>query len=482
MPTTFATLDKRVLRRPLAIKTGGYYTRSTTSGGSTTTAVIASLSGISQDYVLNTPWGLCNDGDNAGEFRRASSFTGTTVTFADVFSNTVASGVEMDFYPWRPSLYTEAINSAMRKLYQKNGKIYRLINSHVITHASRKNGGNGNYYAIPRNMHRAMRLSHFGRLILRDLFDRDDSTTDPSNGWTETSGNLGISDESLYQPSLSNGAHITRALGVRNGVIQATLRGILNSGSTYCSPALTFRIREDLNGDIDTADYLVVRLLNGAVDLRKVDASSESSITTASQTTADSTDYVVKVMFRGNNIRIWVDDVELVDQDLTGLNLKYVENPRGGIRWDVGGSPSNVARVRDYYVFDGEGAAEWPDWKQDGDDTILQMPAFGNVAPSGLLYLEGRAPLTVLAADGANSLTTDTTDLVEIADTDQAYETLLTQARAELLYLVASDILPTGIPEASAQLLNLARVAEAGAFSMPGMTRPSTKMRGPYTG
>jgi len=479
VPTAFATISKRTLRRAIAGRS--YRTRATTGSGSTTSAVIAALSGIGSDYVLDMPWGLCNDGNNAGEFRRATGLSATTVSFANAYTNTVASGVSMEFYPYPPNLYSEAIDQAIRKLNAQNGKVYRLVNSHIIPHSERKLNSSG-YYSLPRNMVRVFEISMMGRRRLRDLFDRADSTTEPGNSWVETSGNLGISNEQLYQPSLSNGAHITRDLNMKDGVIEATLRGILNSGSTYCSPALTFRIAEDRNGDIDTDDYLVVRLLNAVVDLRKLtDGASESSLTTAAQTTADSTDYVVRVQLRGANIRIWVDDVELINYDLLGLNLKYTENPRVGIRWDVGGSPSNVARVRSYYAFGAEALGIWPDWSQDGDNTALVIPRNGNAAPTGLLYLQGRAPLTTLTADGVDSIDSDTTAKVEITTTDQAYECLLEQARAELFRLLGSEIYPTGIPHNSQQYLQLAQQHERQAQQMIGMTRPKAQMRGALT-
>lgn len=478
MPIATAQVSKQTLRRAVA-GPGGYRTRSTTGTGTATTAIIAALSGIGADYVLDMPWGLANDGNNAGEFRRASSFSGTTVTFADGFTNAVANSVSMDFYPYLPTLYTEAANRAMRKLYQRD-KAYRLVNSHIIPHSERKLDGSG-YYALPRNMDRVHQLSVLGSLALRDLFDRADSTTEPGNSWVETAGNWGIISERLYAQSDANGDHVTRDLDLKDGVIQAIVRGTLNSATTYRTPALTFRIAEDRNGAIDTTNYLAVRLLNAVVDLRKVDSSTESSLTTATQTTTDGTDYLLRVQFRGTHIMIWVDDVLLIDYNLTGLNEKYTEYPRAGIRWDTAGSPATAARVDDYYAFHAEGLTIWPDWRQSGDNNILEIPAFGDRAPTGILYVEGGTILTTLTADNVASLDADGTARVEIETTDRAYETLIEQARAELYLMLGEQVYPTGLSQNSEQYLRIAQQHAENARQMLGMTSPSPQIRGAWT-
>ena len=479
MPVATAQVSKQTLRRAVA-GPGGYRTRTTTSGGSTTTAIIAGLSGIGADYVLDFPWTLANDLANAGEFHRASSFSGTTVTFADAFTATVANATSLDFYPYLPPLYTEAVNRAIRKLYQQ-GKAYRLINSHIIPHSQRKLNDGSGYYSMPRNMDRVFQVSMLGSLALRDLFDRADSTTEPGNSWVETTGNWGVISERLYAQSDANGDHMTRDFDLKDGVIQAIVRGTLASGTNYRTPALTFRIAEDRNGAIDTANYLLVRLLNGVVDLRKVDASTESSLTTSTVPTSDGTDYLLRVQFRGTHTMVWVDDVLLIDYNLTGLNEKFTENPRAGVRWDTGGTPATAARVDDYYAFHAEALTVWPDWSQAGDNNVLEIPAFGSRGPTGILYIEGGTILTTLTADGVASLDSDGTARVEIETTDRGYETLIEQARAELYQMLGEQIYPTGLPQNSEQYLRIAQAHANNARQMLGMTRPSPSMRGAWS-
>mgnify|MGYP001608779323 CR=1 FL=1 len=473
MPTAIATLSKQTLRRDIA-GPGGYRTRTTTGGGTTTTAIIAALSGIGSDYVLDMPWGLANDLVNAGEFHRAIGLSGTTVTFADAFSvGVIANATSMDFYPYPPFLYTEAANRAARKLYQ-DGKVYRLVNSHIISHAD-ININAGTFYSAPRNMDRLFQIQRMGRQYLGDQFNR--AAASVGNGWVQTTGSWDIIGEELRSSSDANADLLTYPLILPDGVIQASLRGTILSGATYRSPALAFRIADDYTGAIDTTNYLLVRLLNSQIQLRKVDAGTESSLSAAVHVPADGTIYQVRPMFRGANIRVWVDDVELLSYNLLGGDLKYLGYPRVGIRWDKAGAPATAARVSEYYAYNAQGYGIWPDWEQEGDNSAIEIPARGNVRPTGILYFEGMGPLSSLAADTASTVVSDSTAVVEMAATDRAYETFLMQARAELQYMLASQVYPTGLPESSEKHLLNAKAYEAVAKTMVGMTRPTAHGR-----
>jgi len=469
-----AVLSKQTARRALAAVAGGYRTYDTTTGGSSSTAIIAALSGIGADYLLAMPWGLANDGTQALSFRRASQLDSTTVTFANAFGGTIATAVSMDFYPFRPSLYTEALNRAMAKLYPG---VYRIVTSHLITHAARKTGQGNAVYPFPRNMQRVHRLTHWGSTVATDLFDRAASTTTPGDGWTVDVGTFGVISERGYAVTDADGDRMSRTEDMKDGVLEMIVRGTLNSGATYRSPALLFRMAEDYTGAIDYANCLVVRLLNAVVDLRKRDGGTETSLATATQTTSDGVDYVLRVQFVGDRIRVWVDDLELISFQLTGLNAKYLQNPRVGVRLDKGGSPATAARFDDFYAFGQTSPFEWTDWEQNRDSFTLNIPAISTTAPTGLLLVEGSAPLTAFAADGTEALVTDTTAIVEIATTDFAYLTLIEQARAELFRLLSAEIYPTGIPQNSAQYLELAKEAAMNAAAMKRMPRAAAGFR-----
>ena len=478
MPTISATLTKAQGRQDIAWVTGGYnaYTTSGAGNAGGTTATIAALAGIGPDYVVGK-WLLLTSGTYTGQYRRITEFSGSTVTVADAFGGQVATSVTCEIYPYRPALYTQALNRASQALWRTRA-IYRVVTSHLITQSAWPSLVKSGVYPMPQNMRDVMRITRLGHLSVRDLFDRADSATSTGDNWTATAGVWGVISERLYSVTDTDGRMLTRDPNVSDGVIQVVLRGTLNSATVYRSPAIMFRIAEDRIGAIDTNNYLLVRLLNGTVQLRKVDGGTESSLTTATQTTTDDTDYQVRVQFIGPRIRVWVDDIELISYALTGLNLKYLTYPRVGIRWDIGGSPATAARVDDYFLFGVKEPYDWTDWMVDPDGQLIRLGTLGIYNPTGILLVEGYDVLSPLAADTTNgTLATDTATTMEIATTDPAYQTFIEQARAELYRLLAGEIYPEGIPLNSQGYLGLAQEAEARVRHMEGMPHSPIRIR-----
>src|SRR3990167_6628869 len=124
MPSISAQTSKQTARRALAEitvgpdkRTTGYRNYTAAAGGDTDTAVISALSGIGADYVLALPWCVNNtDTTVPFEFRRAIELSGTSVNFANAFGATIAAADDLDFYPYRPSIYTQALDRKSTRL------------------------------------------------------------------------------------------------------------------------------------------------------------------------------------------------------------------------------------------------------------------------------------------------------------------------------------------------------------------------------
>ena len=447
--------------------TGGYHTRATTAGGSTTTLVIGALSGNGQEYVtVDEPWYLCNDGTNAGEYRRAVSFATITVTTGELFTNTVATDVSVDSYPYPPNLYTQAVNLALARIWRS---CYRTVHGHLIP--------NGRYYALPRNMRAAIKIEQVGRQIVKDLFNRANSTTDPGPNWTAVSGDTaGVISEEFYFVTDADGDTVTKDVDLKNGFIKVTLRGTTNHETVYRIPAILFRMREDYAGAVDTTTTLVVRLIGtgayvasplsgGRVELRKNDGGTESVLASAAHTSVNGTNYVVEVEFKGTLIEVWVDDVQLISYTLLGGDLKYLDYPQMSFRLDKAGAPATAARIDSVYAYSLDSAIEWRDWENNDDELSLKLPAYGRRGPGSLLRVEGKQVLTALTADTtAGALAADTTAVLEISATEPAYRKLVNVAAAELRRLV-------GDPEWEGHM--------KAALAMPGMRSTTSSFKGP---
>ena len=415
----------------------GTMTAAGNAGG--TTAIDADLTAYQVDFFRGK-YLLLTSGSASGQWRRISDFASGSGTFTVVPQYgtaaspiQVVSGVTFEVHSIRPDLWTIGANRAIRALYPI---VHRPLFAFLVPLAERS------WYDIPlaRDVHA---VYYAGPREVKDLFDRANSTTEPGNNWTNTSGTAGITSERLYWPTATNGNHVTRDIVLHDGFVRAIIRGTLNSGTDYDVPALTFRVFEDRNGAIDTNNYLIVRMLNAVVDLRKVDGGTESSLTTAATTTSDATDYLLQVQFSGPWIRVWVDGTLLLNYELTGLNLKYAQHAgqpggggRVGIRQDTAGAPATASRVDDYYAYHINLHAA-PDWTQEGAGNLFRLGQ--RLSDAYALYVEGKGSLSTLADDATEgTLASDTTATLEIETSDPSWELFIAKVREETYELVAS--------------------------------------------
>lgn len=436
MPTPIATVTKATIRADAA--GADRLPGTTTSGGSSTTAIDSGLATYQPDFFRGK-YLLLTSGAFSGQWRLITDFTSSsgTITVAPAFGGTVATSVTYEVYAIRPDLFTLAANRAVQMLYPH---IHKPELDYIIASKS-------SVYGVPRGM-RDVRQVILGSVpALLDRFDRADSTTSIGGSWVATTDTWGITSERGYSVTDADGGLITYDADMQDGAVSAVVRGTLNSGATYRSPVLVFRLLEDRTGAIPAAasrDYLLVRMLNAVVDLRKVDAGTESSVTTAVATTSDGVDYRLRVLFEGTRVRVFIDDVQLIDYELLGLNLKYLDGVQVGIRWDKGGAPATAARVDDYraYHLDFGNRLLHHDWRQSADRRTMQFGAIGRFSGVGidrLLRVEGTELLTLLAADTTyGTLATDSTATLEITTTEPAYQLFVQGVRAEL-YEYAQD-------------------------------------------
>lgn len=443
----------------------GYLSLLTSSAGNAggTTAVIAALSGYGADYLLATPWADAVDLANAGEFRRVISLVGTTVTVANAYTAQVATSTTIDFYPYRPSLYTQALNRASAWVFG-NKHIYRYLSSHIISQSDRQLSGN--LYSMPRNMREVEKITYWGRLILRATFAAADTASGVS-GWTAGAGSIGIRSEQFYFPGDTNADYATRSEKIKNGVWEFSTSGTMESSTVYRTIGLMFHHAVDYAGALDHNNYLVARLLNDAIadrlEIRKIDGGTESQLAVATVALTDGTRAVMRIETVGARIRGFVDDVQLIDYELIGPNLKYADYDRWGLRLDKAGAPGTAANVQELYAHEMVTPIDWTDWQQSRESQTLLIPSIGRRNPTGVLLVEGGEVLTALAADNTQSLVDDGTALLEIATTDPAWQSYIAAAAVELYRML-------GYTE-------LRQEAEAALRGMRGMPWPDTLLK-----
>ena len=437
MPRSIASATKAQGRTQLAGMDREVLTMTSSGNAGGTTAVCADVSGRQVDFYRDK-FLLLTSGSASGQYRRITNFTASSGTFTVVpqFGTAaapvqVASGVTAEVYTLDPAMYTIAINDGVQAVA---ATVRRLVEGHVLTTGR-------DWMSVPRNMKTVREVWKGAWRKEQDLFDRGNSTASAGGNWTATVGTWGVSSEEGYSVSDADADHLTQDLDLKDGVIWAPVRGTLNHATVYRSPALTFRIREDYLGAIDATNMLLVRLLNGVVDLRKVDNGSESSLATYTTTTSDGVAYKLLVQFVGTSVRVWLDDVEVISYELTGANLKYLDYPRSGIRWDKGGSPATAARVSEYYAFRVDWQSKLNNWEQDSSEKTIRFVPRSSISPymSGeLLFMSGTAPLSMLDEDTtAGTLATDTTAKIEIATTDEEWPLLMAFCKAQLMDLAA---------------------------------------------
>ncbi|GEM_PF-4885076 len=434
MPYTIASATKRNFRNALSFQCGDDCPITATSAGNAggTTAVFSGLIGRPVSSIENR-YLLLNSGTNAGEWRPITTFAPAsgTITVSKAFGAQVASAVTAELHVIPPHLFSKAGNEA---IYKAGTAVYRQVEGHILPDSV------DDWYAMPRGMRTVQQILRTGSSVVKDLFDRADSTTNPGTGWVETAGNWGVISERLYAQSDADADFLTRDVALKDGYIRATLRSD-TTASHYRCPALAFRIREDYAGTVDTTACLLVRLLNGEVDLRKNDAGTETSLATSTQTVTEAVDYLVEILYVGSRIRVWLDGVEVISYQLLGTDLKYTQYPQVGIRWDKAGTPTVTARVDDYYAYNLAYTLPFTDWEQQADSLSIRIPAQGNKYPlSGeLLLVQGMGVLTEMAADTTyDTIASDTAAVMEIQTTDPAWQKLIAHAKA-ILYEHASQ-------------------------------------------
>ena len=475
MPSLTAQTAGNTLRRALAEIAGGYRSYTTTGAGNAggTTFVVSGLDGIGSDYVLDMPWVLQTDGANIREFRRATGLSGSTVTVSTAYTAQVASGVTMDMYPFRPSLYKQALSKAFQKLYPS---IYRLVEAYRISNNDRMGHLSAvldNWYSTPQNMVKVGKVWRCGIENLWDDFDRADNASDAGNGWTAAAGTFGIISNRLY--SLVDDSLLVRSSNplLQNLYIECEQTGTLNSGNDYSVLSLIFRY-------IDSSNFLMADMNNSGINITKFDGGTATSLNQTTFTPTNGTYYKVAISAIGTRLRVWVDDVLYLDYQLTGANAtKYVIPGNIGFKSDLGGAPGTPNRANNYVCYQLTPEYEWLDWHHARGLPDFELPYSSSARPSGLLRIQGTALLSALTADNVTSLASDdATAVVEIATTDTAYQTLLAQARAELFYLLGAEIYPTGIPENSRQYTEMGITQEALVQKMVRMPALRTRMRG----
>ena len=481
MPLAQASATKANVRNELAGADREFATTTSAGAADGTTVVSSDLSGNRQVDEYRDKWLLLTSGGSSGQFRRISNFAAGTGTFTvdRAFSAQVTTSVTFEIFTISPHLFTLATNKAIPKAHPA---IYRPEIDFLVTDQRLRDS-----WGLPRGMVRVYRVqAATSGYALLDRFDRADSTTSIGGSWVATTGVWGISSERGYSVDDADGDLITYDADAPDPFIRCTVRGTLNSGTIYRSPALVFRLAEDRTGAIPAAasrDYLLVRLLNGVVDLRKVDAGTESSLTTATLTTSDGTDYEPQVHAEGNRVRVWVDGREYITYELQGLNLKF-DGVRVGVRWDKGGSPATAARIDNFRCYKADSWAEHHDWRVSHDRQVIQFGPLGKrlgLRADGLVLLEGSQPLSLLASDTTwGTLASDTTAALEIATTDDAWPLFIAYCRAELYELMA-DPAWNGNRETIPMYQARAKAAQAEALRGDhAMPLPSQGIMYPY--
>ena len=471
MPSAIASVTKRVFRQALSFRTGDYWPITSTSEGNAgrTTAVFASLIGQPATSIVNR-YLLQIGATNTGEWRRITTFaplTGT-ITVNRAFTAQTATAEASELHKIRPDLYTLAGNEA---IYKPGNMIYREVDGFVIP--------NGNaMIGFPRGMRVLNRILRLGTQTVKDLFDRVDSTTTPGGSWLESSGAWGISSERLYSVDDADGDFTTLDIDLKDGFIRTILRADTTASNNRCA-APAFRIREDYLGAVDLTNCLRVRLLNGAVDLVKRDAGSDTTIATSTQTVTDSIDYQIEILWAGSRIRVWFDGIEIISYELLGTDLKYLDYPRAGIRLEKTGTPGAAARVDSFYAYSLDSTHIAVDYEAQADSLMIRIPGIGmhligdgRYTDTTVLWLQGQGRLTEMAADSTfEAIASDTTAVLEITATDPGLQLFLDEARY-LLYEHAAQPGNTADSEERAEYAQQAELARAARASSMKLEMP----------
>ena len=190
--------------------------------------------------------------------------------------------------------------------------------------------------------------------VVSDTFTRSDSaltlgSAETLQAYTAHAGTWGITSNQGYSVTDADADLATLESGLNDGVFTLSVKGTLNSATDYRIPELVVRMA-------DTSNYLYVRMINGAVTLRKNDADSHSQLATAATTTADNTAYAVRAACLGTRVYVYVDGVLKISHTLAGGDAtKYVgaTYTRIGARLAKAGAPATAAVVDTLEVWGG---------------------------------------------------------------------------------------------------------------------------------
>ena len=436
MPYFLASATKANLRQATSERLADWWSLTTSSAGNAggTTAVFASLIGIPTSSIDNL-YLLLTGATNTGEWRPITGFDPSNgiITVARAFTAQTAITETAELHAISPALYTLAGNEATAKSWDA---VFRPIDGHFITNPSPAQLGRIGHYSIgkPRNMREVTRIVRVGHAHVADLFKRADSATAPGLSWTASTGTWGTTSELFYSVTDADGDFVTWDAKLKDGYLRIVARGDTTTANNRWL-AGAFRIRKDYLGALDLTTCLRVRALNGAVDLVKRDAGSDTTLATSTQTVADSTDYMIEVTFEGSRIRVWLDGVEVISYELLGTDLKYLDYEGLGTRLEKTGSPGAAARASAFYAYSGN-PVEIAEWRQNGDRIEIDQPAANT-----LLQIEGMALLTAGAADSTfETIASPTTAVYEIQTSDPGWNVLVDTAAALLRARISPDI------------------------------------------
>ncbi|MCB7128065.1 MAG: hypothetical protein J3T61_00815 [Candidatus Brocadiales bacterium] len=126
-----ATTSFTRLREMLAKADGFHLSSTTTSGGSSNTYIDTDLPQYDEPRLIDL-WALATSGDNDGEARRNSSLSSDTMTVTDAYTNTVATAVTYELFPYHPTFYLDAIQEAIRTLSARKLMHRKVVDETLI--------------------------------------------------------------------------------------------------------------------------------------------------------------------------------------------------------------------------------------------------------------------------------------------------------------------------------------------------------------
>ena len=126
-------LDKQLIRKALAPMVGPYQIITTTSGGAAGGGdfISTELTGKQNGFYRGW-WALINGGTHIAKYRYVSEWTSSTVTgtIVPALGSAVATALEIELLPWKPTTYTTAMRRAIRHGH-KWGLFLRAIDSSI---------------------------------------------------------------------------------------------------------------------------------------------------------------------------------------------------------------------------------------------------------------------------------------------------------------------------------------------------------------